>query len=132
MDDFFTSSEFVGIGALGAPEMSKLKRQTEVCRTELMQNTEELKTRVHDFWQANPCGIKFSDLEIGTREFFEAVERHRYQTEWHIPQVVDFSRWRDSDVTNRWRGKSMAHSRTGARGVRAVTSWLHPVDGNGE
>jgi len=78
--------------------MSKLKRQTEVCRTELMQNTEELKTRVHDFWQANPCGTKFSDLEIGTREFFEAVERHRYQTEWHIPQVVDFSRWRDSDV----------------------------------
>jgi ubiquinone/menaquinone biosynthesis C-methylase UbiE len=59
---------------------------------------EELKTRVHDFWQANPCGSTFGDGEIGTHEFFDAVERHRYQTEWHIPEVIDFPRWRDKDV----------------------------------
>lgn len=59
---------------------------------------EELKTRVHDFWQANPCGSKFGDGEIGTKEFFAAVEAHRYETEWHIPEVVDFSRWRDREV----------------------------------
>lgn len=58
----------------------------------------DLKTRVHDFWQANPCGTKFADAEIGTRRFFDAIERHRYQTEWHIPEVVDFPRWRDSTV----------------------------------
>ena len=63
-----------------------------------MLDTEELKTHVHDFWQANPCGAKFAREEIGTREFFEAVERHRYQTEWHIPEVVDFPCWRDKDV----------------------------------
>jgi ubiquinone/menaquinone biosynthesis C-methylase UbiE len=63
-----------------------------------MQHFEELKTRVHDFWQANPCGNKFAEEEIGTREFFNSVERHRYQTEWHIPGVVNFQRWRDSDV----------------------------------
>jgi ubiquinone/menaquinone biosynthesis C-methylase UbiE len=63
-----------------------------------MQSTEELKTRVHDFWQANPCGTKFVEGEIGTREYFNALERHRYQTEWHIPSVVNFPRWRDSDV----------------------------------
>lgn len=63
-----------------------------------MQETKELKTRVHDFWQANPCGVKFSEEEIGTREFYDAVERHRYQTEWHIPAVVNFPRWRDSEV----------------------------------
>jgi SAM-dependent methyltransferase len=63
-----------------------------------MQDTEELKTRVHDFWQTNPCGNKFAEGEIGTREFFNAIERHRYQTEWHIPGVVNFPRWRDSDV----------------------------------
>ena len=66
--------------------------------TEDMQNAEELKTRVHDFWQANPCGTKFAAGEIGTREFFNTLERHRYQTEWHIPAVVNFPRWRDSDV----------------------------------
>ncbi|MFL6215531.1 MAG: class I SAM-dependent methyltransferase [Blastocatellia bacterium] len=58
----------------------------------------DLKTRVHDFWQANPCGMKFTDAEIGSREFFDAVERHRYATESHIPAVIDFSRWRDRDV----------------------------------
>jgi len=63
-----------------------------------MLNTEELKRHVHDFWQANPCGAKFAGGEIGSREFFNAVERHRYQTEWHIPEVVGFPRWRDSDV----------------------------------
>lgn len=63
-----------------------------------MQHTEELKARVHDFWQANPCGTRFAEGEIGTREFFNEVERHRYLTEWHIPGVVNFPRWRDSDV----------------------------------
>lgn len=59
---------------------------------------ESLKARVRDFWEANPCGAKFADREIGTREFFEAVERHRYETEWHIPEVVQFERWCDQDV----------------------------------
>lgn len=60
--------------------------------------SEELKARVHDFWQANPCGAKFADLPIGSREFFQAVEQHRYETEWHIPEVVRFERWRDQQV----------------------------------
>jgi ubiquinone/menaquinone biosynthesis C-methylase UbiE len=60
--------------------------------------SEELKARVHDFWQANPCGAKFAGLPMGSREFFLAVERHRYETEWHIPEVVRFDRWRDKQV----------------------------------
>src|SRR5713226_3573413 len=52
---------------------------------------EELKERVRAFWQAHPCGTKFSDAELGTREFFERVEAHRYRKEWHIPQAADFA-----------------------------------------
>lgn len=59
---------------------------------------QDLKTRVHDFWQANPCGTKFAREEVGTREFFDAVERHRYETESHIREVVGFDRWRGRDV----------------------------------
>jgi len=59
---------------------------------------EDLKSRVHDFWQANPCGAKFAEAEIGSREFFDAIERHRYETESHIPAVIGFDRWRDRDV----------------------------------
>jgi SAM-dependent methyltransferase len=51
----------------------------------------ELKSRVRAFWQAHPCGTKFSDAEIGTREFFERVEAHRYEKEWHIPAAADFT-----------------------------------------
>jgi SAM-dependent methyltransferase len=51
----------------------------------------ELKERVRAFWQAHPCGTKFSDAEMGTREFFERVEVHRYAKEWHIPGAANFA-----------------------------------------
>ena len=55
---------------------------------------EELKERVRVFWQAHPCGTKFSDAEIGTPEFFARVEAHRYEKEWHIPAAADFQNTR--------------------------------------
>src|SRR5712692_1788170 len=51
----------------------------------------ELKERVRAFWQTHPCGTKFSDAEMGTREFFERVEAHRYAKEWHIPEAANFA-----------------------------------------
>jgi SAM-dependent methyltransferase len=52
---------------------------------------QNLKERVRAFWQANPCGVKFADVEPGTRRFYELVEAHRYATEWHIPLAADFT-----------------------------------------
>ncbi len=52
---------------------------------------DSLKERVRAFWQANPCGTKFADAPPGTRRFFELVEQHRYEKEWHIPQAADFA-----------------------------------------
>lgn len=57
-----------------------------------------LKERVRAFWQANPCGVKFAEAELGTRRFYELVEAHRYATEWHIPSAADFARARGSKV----------------------------------
>ena len=51
----------------------------------------QLKERVRAFWQANPCGTKFADAEPGSRRFYELVEEHRYQKEWHIPDAADFA-----------------------------------------
>jgi SAM-dependent methyltransferase len=56
-----------------------------------MSDQSELKERVRAFWQAHPCGEKFSDAEPSTREFFERVEAHRYTKEWHIPEAADFA-----------------------------------------
>lgn len=59
---------------------------------------QELKERVRAFWQEHPCGTKFSDAEMGTREFFDRVEAHRYGKEWHIPLAADFSSTRGLKV----------------------------------
>src|SRR5688572_13379813 len=59
---------------------------------------EELKLQIREFWNEHPCGSKFARAEIGSSEFFDAVERHRYETEWHIPQMVNFSSWRGARV----------------------------------
>ena len=63
----------------------------------LMSNA-ELKERVRAFWQAHPCGTKFADAEPGTRRFYEVVEKHRYEKEWHIPAAADFAGARDLRV----------------------------------
>src|SRR5205814_9413211 len=54
------------------------------------QKDSDLKERVRAFWQEHPCGTKFSDAEIGTREFFDRVEAYRYEKEWHIPTAAQF------------------------------------------
>ncbi len=51
----------------------------------------DLKERVRAFWQEHPCGTKFSDAAMGTPEFFERVEAHRYNKEWHIPEAANFA-----------------------------------------
>src|SRR2546423_915113 len=53
---------------------------------------QSLKERVRAFWQARPCGTKFAKAEEGSRAFFEAVEEHRYRTEWHIPEAAGFDK----------------------------------------
>jgi hypothetical protein len=40
----------------------------------------EEKQRARDQWSSDPCGAIYGrEHEFGTREFFDAVERHRYQ-----------------------------------------------------
>src|SRR5580765_5380991 len=63
-----------------------------------MANNAELKDQVREFWQQHPCGTKFSDAATGSREFFERVEAHRYEKEWHIPAAADFAGTRGQKV----------------------------------
>lgn len=51
----------------------------------------QLKERVRDFWQNHPCGTKFADAQPGSRLFYELVEKHRYEKEWHIPEAAGFN-----------------------------------------
>lgn len=60
--------------------------------------SEQLKERVRAFWEEEPCGTKTADAQPGTREFFEQVERRRYELEPFIPPFADFERWHGCDV----------------------------------
>jgi 2-polyprenyl-3-methyl-5-hydroxy-6-metoxy-1,4-benzoquinol methylase len=53
---------------------------------------------VRDFWNARPCNIRHSPKEVGTREYFDEVERRKYFVEPHIPAFAEFARWKDRKV----------------------------------
>ena len=64
----------------------------------MSQANPQLKERVRQFWQANPCGTKFADAPQGSKRFYELVEQHRYEKEWHIPAAAGFSQTKDLRV----------------------------------
>lgn len=53
---------------------------------------------VRNYWDARPCNIKHSNLEIGTREYFDAVEFRKYFVESHIPTFAEFNKWHGKTV----------------------------------
>jgi ubiquinone/menaquinone biosynthesis C-methylase UbiE len=56
---------------------------------------------VHDvkqYWDGRPCNIRHSPKPIGTREYFEEVEKRKYSVEPHIPGFANFPRWRGKEV----------------------------------
>jgi SAM-dependent methyltransferase len=48
------------------------------------------KARVKEFWETLPCGAKHASSPEGTREFFDEVERRRYELEPFIPRYARF------------------------------------------
>jgi len=53
---------------------------------------------VRQYWDARPCNIRHSTAPIGTRQYFDEVEKRKYFVERHIPAFADFERWRDKKV----------------------------------
>lgn len=49
------------------------------------------KLAVRRYWDAKPCGVKNTTAPVGTEAFFAEVERHRYEEEFHIPDVAEFA-----------------------------------------
>jgi len=45
---------------------------------------------VKQFWDDRPCNVRHSKKDIGTKEYFDEVERKRYTAEPHIPLFADF------------------------------------------
>lgn len=53
---------------------------------------------VREFWNNRPCNIKHSNQAIGTKEYFDEVEKRKYLVEGHIPAFAEFDRWKGLEV----------------------------------
>lgn len=50
------------------------------------------------YWDAQPCNVKHSDKEVGSRAYFEEVTKRRYFVEPHIKRFAEFSAWKGKKV----------------------------------
>lgn len=53
---------------------------------------------VQTYWDARPCNIRHSLKPVGSKEYFDEVERRRYFVEPHIPGFAQFEQWRHKKV----------------------------------
>jgi 2-polyprenyl-3-methyl-5-hydroxy-6-metoxy-1,4-benzoquinol methylase len=58
----------------------------------------ELIEKVKDYWNARPCNIRHSTASVGTKQYFDEVERRKYFIEPHIPAFAEFEKWRGKRV----------------------------------
>lgn len=60
-----------------------------------MTTLAEEKVRAREQWGQDPCGAEYAEHELGTREFFDEIERHRYTqyAPW-MPRVMGFDQFR--------------------------------------
>lgn len=54
--------------------------------------------KVKQYWDRAPCNIRHSPKPVGTREYFDEVEKRKYFVEPHIPGFAQFERWRGKKV----------------------------------
>ena len=53
---------------------------------------------VKKFWNDRPCNIKHSSKELGTKEYFNEVERKKFFVEPHILKFTKFPQWKNKKV----------------------------------
>lgn len=53
---------------------------------------------VKDFWNRRPCNIRHSTASVGTKEYFDQVEKRKYFVEPHIPAFAEFAKWQGKKV----------------------------------
>lgn len=56
------------------------------------------KRAVQEFWNASPCGTAGVSRPQDTKEFFEEIERRRYELEPFIFEYAEFARWKGKKI----------------------------------
>jgi len=55
-------------------------------------------TEVKKFWDDRPCNVRHSSKEVGTKEYFDEVEKKKFFVEPHIIGFTDFANWEGKKV----------------------------------
>jgi 2-polyprenyl-3-methyl-5-hydroxy-6-metoxy-1,4-benzoquinol methylase len=53
---------------------------------------------VYDYWNSQPCNIRHSPREIGSKEYLDYVEARKYFVEPNIPGFTEFKNWEEKKV----------------------------------
>ena len=53
---------------------------------------------VRDYWNVRPCNVRHSPSAVGSRQYFDEVEKRKYFVEPHIPVFAEFPKWKDKKV----------------------------------
>ena len=53
---------------------------------------------VEKFWNNRPCNVRHSKKEIGTKEYFDEVEKKKFFVEPHIKSFSKFNEWNGKKV----------------------------------
>jgi len=48
---------------------------------------------VQEYWDNRPCNIRHSKKELGSKDYFDEVEKRKYFVEPHIPKFAQFEMW---------------------------------------
>jgi ubiquinone/menaquinone biosynthesis C-methylase UbiE len=55
-------------------------------------------TDVKNFWDSRPCNVKHSSKTIGSKEYFDEVEKKKFFVEPHIKSFSEFNLWNGKKV----------------------------------
>lgn len=54
--------------------------------------------KVKNYWDKRPCNIKHSSARIGTKKYFNEVEKRKYFVEPHILGFAEFNKWKGENI----------------------------------
>lgn len=57
-----------------------------------------VKNDVKNYWDSHPCGTQFTDLAWGSKEFFDEVERFRYEIHPFLHRAIGFQNYAQKSV----------------------------------
>lgn len=58
-----------------------------------INDIDSVRSKIINYWDAQPCNIKHSNFEIGTHEYWEQISSKRFFVEPHILDLANFHSW---------------------------------------